>query len=205
MYCRWVGTCNSLHFPSKISNAVTVTTACISRLKYQTLSLSHKISNAVTAGLWCRWFGTCNSRHIPSNVAQYYYETTTSLPCLNGACAMTWNNSHFWALYIDIASNARVSEFLPLAVPTTMQAKQSDVCTLPRSCRAVLHYFSSWREDTVSNRDRFVLQFRSKFYLLFTSTRLTPNQISSAFFSVTRSNASSFQLKAIFVRGISHN
>jgi len=59
-----------------------------------------------------------------------------------------------------------------------MQAKLSEVRTLPRTCRAVLHYFASWQEDTVSNRDRFVLQFRPKLYLLFTSTRLPFNQIS---------------------------
>ena len=50
-----------------------------------------KISSAVTVGLKRGCFGTGNSLHFPSNVAYYYYEveTTTLLPCLNGACAMT--------------------------------------------------------------------------------------------------------------------
>jgi len=47
-----------------------------------------KISKAVTAGLECEWFGTGNSLHFPSNIAYCYYKTT-SLPCLNCACAMT--------------------------------------------------------------------------------------------------------------------
>jgi len=63
----------------------------------QVLSIkADEITNAVTAGLQCEWRGTGNSLHFPSNVAKCCYETTTSLSCLNGACAMTWNNSRFW-------------------------------------------------------------------------------------------------------------
>ena len=56
----------------------------------QVLSIAaDKISNAVTAGLKCGCFGTGNSLHFPCNAAYYYYETTTLVPCLNSACAVT--------------------------------------------------------------------------------------------------------------------
>jgi len=37
----------------------------------------------------------------------------------------------------DIAPNACILEFSTLAVPTPMQAKLSEACTLPRTRRAV--------------------------------------------------------------------
>jgi len=52
----------------------------------------------------------------------------------------------------------------------------------------------------VSNCDGFVLQFRPKLYLLFTSTRLSLNQISLGLLSITLSNAGSFQLKLYFYK-----
>jgi len=58
-------------------------------------------------------------------------------------------------------------------------------------------YFSSWQEDTLSNHDRFVLQFRPKFYLLFTPTRLSINEISVGL-SIMPSNVGSFKLKLYF-------
>jgi len=49
----------------------------------------------------------------------------------------------------------------------------------------------------VSNRDRFVLQFRPKFYVLFTPARLSPNTKVWAFlrFTPRPSNPASLQLK----------
>jgi len=58
-------------------------------------------------------------------------------------------------------SNAHVSEsILP------------EVCTLLGTRRAVVKNLASGQEDLVSNPDCLVLQFRPKFCLLFTSTRL---------------------------------
>jgi len=47
-------------------------------------------------------------------------------------------------------------------------SKLSEAPTWPQTHRAVLQYFASWRKDTVSNRNHFVLQFWPIFYLLFT-------------------------------------
>jgi len=100
----------------------------------QVLSIkADNTSNVVTAGLWCGCFGTGSSLYFPSNVA-YYYETTTLLPCENSTCVVTWNNPRFWTLEIDIASNARVSEFPPLAVPTPMLSESHILPRTRRSC-----------------------------------------------------------------------
>jgi len=65
--------------------------------------------------------------------------------------------------------------------------------------------FASWRVDTVSNCDRFVLQFRPKFYLLFTSTRLSLNQISLGLPQHHAKYCGFVSTEAIFLQGISHN
>ena len=67
-----------------------------------------------------------------------YCATTTLLPCLNGACAVTWNNPRFWTFEIDMASNARVSEFPPLAVPALMLSLP---CTR-RSCFVIFRFMA---------------------------------------------------------------
>jgi len=125
-------------------------------------------------------------QHFPCNVAWSYYETAISLPCLNSAVTMTWNIPRFRTLCLNWCcvertqyqfrqNFARVWELLSLVVPVPMQAKLSEVCTLSRVCRAVLQCSASWREDTVSSRDCFVLQIRLKFYLPFAPTRLWQN------------------------------
>ena len=101
-----------------------------------------KILNAVTTGLKCGCFGTGNSLHFPSNVTWYYYETTMLLPCLNSACAMTWNNPCFWTLEIDIASNARVSEFPPPAVLAPMLSESHTLPCTRRSCFVIFRFMA---------------------------------------------------------------
>ena len=103
-----------------------------------------KISSAVTVGLKCGCFGTGNNLHLPSNVAWYYYEveTTTLLPCLNSTCAVTWNNPRFLTLKIDIASNAHVSEFPPLAVPALMLSKSHTLPRTRRSCFVIFRFMA---------------------------------------------------------------
>jgi len=51
---------------------------------------------------------------------------------------MTWNNPRFWTFEIDIASNARVSEFPPLAV---LALRLSESHTLPRTHRSCFVIF----------------------------------------------------------------
>jgi len=75
-------------------------------------------------------------------------------------------------------SNALVSEFPILAVPAPMQAKLSETHTLP--CHANAELFCSillHGGSTVSSRVYFAVS--TKFYLLFTPTRLWQNQISA--------------------------
>jgi len=104
-----------------------------------------------------------------------YCATTTLLPCLNGACAVTWNNPRFWTFEIDIASNARVSEFPPLAVPALMLSESGSNAVTAMHTQELFCNISLHGERTVVNHDRFILQFRAKFSLLFPPTRLWQN------------------------------
>jgi len=81
------------------------------------------------------------------------------MPCLNSAYAVTWNNPRFWTLEVDIVSNARVSEFLTLAVPALML---SEPRTLLHTV-AILLYFASWREDILQSRLFPFCSFRINF------------------------------------------
>jgi len=55
---------------------------------------------------------------------------------------MTWNNLHFRTLEIDIASNARVSEFLPLAVPALMLSESHTLPRTRRSCFVIFRFMA---------------------------------------------------------------
>jgi len=126
----------------------------------QVLSIkADKISNAVTAGLKCGCFGTGNSPHFPCNVALHYYETTTSLPCLNSACAVTWNNPRFNTLnWYCVERTCFWISYSGNAGSNADRIAYTATHTQELFCNISLH-----GERTVSNHDRFVLQFRANF------------------------------------------
>ena len=101
-------------------------------IKYQTLSL--QVSNTV---VWNR------QEHFPFNVAQYHYETTY-LPCLDSACTMAWNNSRFWTLWIDIASNAcfRISSFGSASSKARKPIRSSYTATHMQSCFVIFRFMA---------------------------------------------------------------
>ena len=57
----------------------------------------------------------------------------------------------------------------------------------------------------MSNRDLFVFQFRAKFCLLFTPTRLSPNKISLDFPQGHAKQRGFVSTEVVFLQGISHN
>jgi len=96
-----------------------------------------------------------------------YCATTTLLPCLNGACAVTWNNPHFWTIEIDIASNARVSEFPPVAVLAQMLSESYALPCTRRSCFVIFCFMASGQSSiTIVSFCSFGLNFICCFHLL---------------------------------------
>ena len=70
---------------------------------------------------------------------------------------------------LTCVSNAHVLGSATWPVVHTIEAVS---CTQPGTRRANLEYFTSWQEDSLKNRDGFVLEFKQKFYLLFALARL---------------------------------
>jgi len=98
---------------------------------------------------------------------------------------MTWNNPHFWTFDIDIALNARVSEFPPLAVPALMLSESHTLPCTHRSCFVIFRFMAKGQSPiTIVSFCSFGL-ISSAVYTYQVMTKLSKFRLSSASRQVT--------------------